>query len=369
MRVVRRFPQITEALRDGRLSLSTIGLLGQVLTEQNFHDLVARAAYKTRAEVDHVVASLRPRVAPRDGIRRLTPSTSSARAVLPTGADAGESSAVDSPANHGLEHAAPATFDTVTMTERAPESPPARSSLPLLVAKNAFSSPQSPTIPTRHGADPGHSRASLRPVSRDEWSVRITIDSECKADLDMLQHLLSHKCGRDLASVLREAIRCAIEKHGRRRGAVPSKRRSPAAPSVTQGSTPTSDGAPTSDDPPSSFDVGSADADSATLTDGFARDIGSTTKDRRDAIPAAVRQAVYDRDGGCCSFVSADGRRCESKWRLEFDHVHPAFLGGPSTVENVRLLCRGHNVHHAELVFGRDHMEKFRQRYKVEGTG
>ncbi len=55
------------SLRDGRLCLSTLSLLGQVLTEENAEELVARAAYRSTAEVDHLVASLKPRPAPREG--------------------------------------------------------------------------------------------------------------------------------------------------------------------------------------------------------------------------------------------------------------------------------------------------------------
>ncbi|MFL5279114.1 MAG: HNH endonuclease, partial [Myxococcales bacterium] len=35
----------------------------------------------------------------------------------------------------------------------------------------------------------------------------------------------------------------------------------------------------------------------------------------------------------------------------------PAALGGPSTVENLRLHCRSHNVLRAEHVYGRAHMD------------
>jgi hypothetical protein len=34
-------------------------------------------------------------------------------------------------------------------------------------------------------------------------------------------------------------------------------------------------------------------------------------------------------------------------------------LGGDSTVANLRLICRAHNVRHAEQIFGRRHMARF----------
>jgi len=79
MRVLRRFPTLEPALRDGRLCLSTASLLGQVLTEENATDLVERAAYRTKAEVEHLVASVRPRAAPREGIRKLPEPATSAK--------------------------------------------------------------------------------------------------------------------------------------------------------------------------------------------------------------------------------------------------------------------------------------------------
>jgi hypothetical protein len=69
-------------------------------------------------------------------------------------------------------------------------------------------------------------------------------------------------------------------------------------------------------------------------------------------IAAAVARAVYERDGGCCTFSSEDGRRCGARRFLELDHVEPWAEGGQSTVENIRLRCRAHNQHAARAHFG-----------------
>src|SRR5512141_2873367 len=45
MRVLRRFPQVAEALREGRLCLTTAALLEPVLTEENAAEILARAAF------------------------------------------------------------------------------------------------------------------------------------------------------------------------------------------------------------------------------------------------------------------------------------------------------------------------------------
>jgi len=75
-------------------------------------------------------------------------------------------------------------------------------------------------------------------------------------------------------------------------------------------------------------------------------------------IPAHVRRAVVERDGETCAFVSADGHRCDSRERVEFDHIEPLARGGESTAENVRLHCRTHNQYRAKQLFGAGFMQE-----------
>ena len=73
----------------------------------------------------------------------------------------------------------------------------------------------------------------------------------------------------------------------------------------------------------------------------------------RRRVPKWVRRTVWKRDGGRCAFRAADGRRCESRTWLEYDHVVPFALGGASADPgNIRLLCRAHNQRAARLIFG-----------------
>ena len=73
-------------------------------------------------------------------------------------------------------------------------------------------------------------------------------------------------------------------------------------------------------------------------------------------IPAHVRRAVVERDGGRCTFIGTNGTRCELRTRLEFDHVLPVARGGEGTVSGVRIRCRAHNPHEVEQAFGQDSM-------------
>lgn len=77
-------------------------------------------------------------------------------------------------------------------------------------------------------------------------------------------------------------------------------------------------------------------------------------------IPAGVRHMVMLRDQGQCSFVSSDGKRCEGRAHLEFDHVKPFALGGSHNADNVRLLCRAHNQMMADDILGEQFMRQKR---------
>jgi 5-methylcytosine-specific restriction endonuclease McrA len=84
-----------------------------------------------------------------------------------------------------------------------------------------------------------------------------------------------------------------------------------------------------------------------------------TSPSSRD-IPAAVRRAVYARDGGRCRFTDEQGRRCTARDRLEFHHRHPSGYGGDRSPENIRLMCRAHNQYLAEHDYGKRAMAKHR---------
>lgn len=87
---------------------------------------------------------------------------------------------------------------------------------------------------------------------------------------------------------------------------------------------------------------------------------GSEVRSR--AIPAALRKAVWRRDGGRCSFEGPSGRRCGSTWDVEIHHVDPYCRGGEHRIENLRLFCRAHNVRQAERDLGTAWMAPFSRR-------
>ena len=67
-------------------------------------------------------------------------------------------------------------------------------------------------------------------------------------------------------------------------------------------------------------------------------------------ISAPVKRFVWKRDGGRCTDLSPDGRRCTAREGLEYHHDDPYGLGGDRTPENIRLLCRVHNALRASVI-------------------
>ena len=74
-------------------------------------------------------------------------------------------------------------------------------------------------------------------------------------------------------------------------------------------------------------------------------------------IPAAVRRAVWDRDGARCAYVSRSGVRCGATAALEYHHRVPFAEGGASTVDNLALACVRHNALEAKRWFNSDRAE------------
>jgi hypothetical protein len=79
----------------------------------------------------------------------------------------------------------------------------------------------------------------------------------------------------------------------------------------------------------------------------------STARTDTRYIPESVKQEVWKRDGGRCTFVGSNGKRCECEYNLQYDH-HPVPYGrgGKSTANNLRLLCAKHNRYTAKMTYG-----------------
>jgi 5-methylcytosine-specific restriction endonuclease McrA len=104
-----------------------------------------------------------------------------------------------------------------------------------------------------------------------------------------------------------------------------------------------------------------SDRDAASDTALHQERVRSTRPTRH--VSSRVRRAVWERDRGRCTYVDAEGRRCEATHFLQWDHIVPWAVGGPSTMDNIRLLCHTHNQHAARESFGAATIDKHRAVY------
>ena len=70
-RAARRFPILMESLESGALTLTTVALIAPHLTLENHRDVIERAKHKSKREVEHIVAALRPQPAVPSTVRKL----------------------------------------------------------------------------------------------------------------------------------------------------------------------------------------------------------------------------------------------------------------------------------------------------------
>jgi hypothetical protein len=88
------------------------------------------------------------------------------------------------------------------------------------------------------------------------------------------------------------------------------------------------------------------------------------TKPKGRYLPARLRAVVFRRDGGRCAFVTDDGKRCECRRALQYDHIVPLAQGGQTSESNLRLLCPAHNQIEADRRLGRAFMDAKRDARK-----
>ena len=175
--------------------------------------------------------------------------------------------------------------------------------LPTMMKVAGAAQPPTPSLPV-------HTRPSrIEPLSASGVLVQMTMSAEGYADLKRAKELLGHSIpDGDTVKIMERALRTLVEKLEKDRRAKTARPQARVRPS------------------------------------------------KRGHIPAATRREVYARDREQCTYVDMEGRRCESRTRLELDHVEPRALGGGDEPSNLRARCRPHNLHAAEESFGKQHV-------------
>ena len=87
------------------------------------------------------------------------------------------------------------------------------------------------------------------------------------------------------------------------------------------------------------------------------KSVARPTVGRIRSLPAQVRRLVFERAKSKCEFSG-----CNSTYQLQIDHCLPWALGGSHAPENLRVLCRVHNIREARRLFGDEKMDSFSKR-------
>jgi 5-methylcytosine-specific restriction endonuclease McrA len=294
-RAARQLPGIVEVIRAGQVHLTGVRLLIPHLTLENHRALLARAAAKSKGEIEELIVTFAPRPPAPDMIRK-----------LPVQGGPGEVGA------------------TKSTPEGARELPmdAAHPTLPADAGDNDGHTSGQPEPPAR-GAAPSQraTRATIAPLEQDAYKFQFTGSRALRNKVLEAQALLRHRVPNgDLASVMEMALDALIAQVKKERFAVGRKarRRPPRDP----------------------LDIAVA---------------GSRH------VPDDFKRAVYERDGGRCTYVDETGRRCNSI-DVEYDHIDGWALVPVHSIDRIRLLCRAHNQHAADKLYGREFMDRARRR-------
>jgi hypothetical protein len=320
-RAARAFPVVFEMLAEGAIHLTGLLLLAPLLTAENHAELLARARFRTKREIEHLVAEVAPRPDVPARIEPLGPRpaavanswqayTASLRGPvreLARGVGRGEA-----PPDLGVSEIAPdISADSSETAGMDDQSDHVASAAPV----------EGPPMDSE-------------PLEVLRYRVEFTASERYVELLEEARNLLQHQVpDRDVARVHELAMAAFVEHLRKRRQAASSRARRAAA---SEGSA-----------------LARVDAESENSAPARV-----TTHGRH--VPAEVRRAVWRRDGACCTFEEPGGRRCSERAGLEIHHEHAFALGGPTTLENLRLLCRAHNALLAERDFGREQIERAR---------
>lgn len=207
--------------------------------------------------------------------------------------------------------------------------------------------------------------ASIRRVpGTRRYCIRFVVDHEVHEQLQELRALLRDSIPNgDVAKILARAVGALhAQIHERKLGGGGARRgsRSPAA-SARRAVPPETTRSSKHGEAAAEF----AKPATGTKSAREAAQPGRATPSRH--IPAAIRRAVWERDGGRCTFESRGGRRCGSREFLEFHHQRPWARCREHTLDNIALHCRAHNQHEANLAFGAAQMARVRERAPTRG--
>jgi len=322
-RLVRMFPQLLERIERGELSLSVLVLLRHHLTAESVNGLVAEVAGKSERQVELLLARRAPRPDVRDRIELLAaPASQEELATATAGATAADAVA--------------AAGDAGDATGVEPSD-------------------------SGDGASARPRIRGVEPLTADRYRLQLTASASLCEKLERACDLMRHRNPTGaLAPVIERALDVLLEKLEKECFGTLSPSRKVATKEAAE---PTARSTVASESEKEEMEEEEEEEKAAKQE----KEEKEREEEQADApnhapprapgrVSRATRREVFTRDGRRCTFVSADGRRCEARCLLQLDHADSLALDGDDGPANLRVRCWDHNQLHAEEIFSKEHV-------------
>ncbi len=300
-RCAKKFPGVRSLLVERKIKVCGVARIAGILTEKNSDELLREVSGKKYVEIDRIAASRRTAPAIREFVRPIGMKS------LPSGNKSAGNNDLFQPTEEMAAGMAGRTanrsrIDTRWQIDRA--------------ASNGVGQAPRPNS----GVEKTENRYEIR-FSASEGFLRKLLRA---------QAICSRRPG--LESVLEKALDELLDRHDPERRVARREKRKSVRRALEENASSGATISQVSDegDPPG--------PDHARIYTEKGR-----TKPRSRHIPTGIRDAVFTRDAGRCTYVSKNGIRCGATAHLQIDHIRPFCLGGEHTLDNLRLLCGKHN--------------------------
>jgi len=385
-KLVKRFPLLLSAIANGELHLTGLLMLGPHLTPENLVEVLGRAKFRTKKELAKLVRELHPLPLVPDLIEPLRPEpvplrgptwepfvasfAPAARELPPSQRPcdwANDAEAVlaawdePDPANDAHdEHATGAGHGAVEESagngHGAVEEAAGNGGLER-VSSESFSPAPARVEPPRVESPPV--------TAPQQYQLQFSTTEEHVQLIERAKALFARQeHGKSLGELHLRAMRLLVAALEKQKFAVTQGPRKRAASGVAEPTTESAEGRRAAPHQPTATTT--EPASNPQKAPHEATPAPTASRGRGRHVPAIVRRAVFERDGGRCTYVDERGERCRETCCLELHHRHPFGKRGTHTAANLTLHCPAHNALAAELDFGLEKMAERRDPLRHE---
>jgi hypothetical protein len=343
-RFVRAHPGALEMLSRGEIHLTALRMLAPVVAEDNA-ELLKLACFKTKHEIQQLIAKHVPQPDVPDSIRRLPSRAASTitaeiepsamAATCPGRVEASlatlQVANASATGSQSADSRVDTRFDELVLPPPSAAAPAHESAVSSLIVAVMPAEQRMDTSAHNTRAVADASRASEQdsvvPLSEGRYKVQFTANQRVRDKLQEAQDLFRNQLPHGNINLIFERALDLLLAHRKKQlfAQTGKPRRSPHSTAPTSNS-------------------------------------------HSRYIPNEVRRQILARDEGRCRFVNPTGQRCCARGRLEFHHIEPFARGGKSTIENLVLLCRAHNALFAERDYGREYIRTQIEKYSATPT-